>query len=156
MQQQQQAQAASAGVGVGGLRISVTAGGAAPGTQPAPARPTGLSGAGVDLDHGQFADLEATTDADAVDAVSPVANLTLSDVFAAKQHELPGLFQEIGLFSVFRSLCPCLWYLWELAITGQPILVMGPSPELCGTCNQTLLTLPNKLHLVRQVTLCLQ
>jgi hypothetical protein len=38
--------------------------------------------------------------------------------------------QDIGLFSVFRGMCHSLWLLWELAITGQPILVQGQHPEL--------------------------
>jgi hypothetical protein len=45
--------------------------------------------------------------------------LTMNEVFAAKSLELPGLFQELGLFSVFRGLVPSLWHLWELAITGE-------------------------------------
>jgi len=50
----------------------------------------------------------------------------------AEWRSLPGAFQELGLFSTFRSLAPCLWRLWGIAITGQPLLVMGPSPEVCG------------------------
>ena len=38
--------------------------------------------------------------------------------------------QDIGLFSVFRGACHSLWLLWELALTGQPILVQGQHPEL--------------------------
>ena len=34
------------------------------------------------------------------------------------------------MFSVFRGMCSSLWLLWELAITGQPILVQGQNPEL--------------------------
>jgi hypothetical protein len=29
-------------------------------------------------------------------------------------------------------MCHSLWLLWELAITGQPILVLGLNPELVG------------------------
>jgi len=49
---------------------------------------------------------------------TPRAPLGLTDAFAVQRQQTPGLFQEIGLFSIFRGLSPCLWHLWELAITG--------------------------------------
>ena len=72
--------------------------------------------------------------------------LSLREMFAASARELPGLFQEIGLFSVFRSLAPCLWHMWELAITGQPILVMGPSPDICGDAVLAIVSLVSPLE----------
>lgn len=42
--------------------------------------------------------------------------------FRAKQ----GLFQSIGLYSVFgKKLVEHLWLLWELVLTGGPTLVVG-------------------------------
>ena len=76
----------------------------------------------------------------------PGDQLSLSDVFAASSLELAGLFQEVGLFSVFRSLSPCLWHLWELVITGQPVLVMGSSPERCGDAVLALVSLISPLE----------
>lgn len=43
-----------------------------------------------------------------------------------------GMFTDVGLFTAFRGLVPSLWHLWELAITGQPVLVMGANPAACG------------------------
>jgi len=65
-------------------------------------------------------------------AARPNKGLTLAEVFAAKHSEVPGVFQEIGLFAAFRSLTPCLWSIWELVITGQPLLLLGASPDVCG------------------------
>lgn len=44
--------------------------------------------------------------------------------FRAKQ----GLFQSIGLYSIFgKKLVEHLWLLWELVLTGGPTLVLGSS-----------------------------
>lgn len=44
--------------------------------------------------------------------------------FRSKQ----GLFQSIGLYSIFgKKLVEHLWLLWELVITGAPTLVVGSS-----------------------------
>ena len=42
------------------------------------------------------------------------------------------LFQDVPLFTTFGSLCVGLWLLWELALTGQPILILGPTPDRCS------------------------
>ena len=76
----------------------------------------------------------------------PTHILSLSEVFAASSLELAGLFQEVGLYSVFRGLSPCLWHLWELVITGQPVLVMGASPERCGDAVLALVSLISPLE----------
>ncbi len=39
---------------------------------------------------------------------------------------LPG--QDVGLFGSFRGLTVHLWHLWELAIRGEPVLVVAPTP----------------------------
>lgn len=77
---------------------------------------------------------------------APPAQLSLSEVFAASNLELAGLFQEVGLYSVFRSLVPCLWPLWELVITGQPLLIMGVSPDRCGDAVLALVSLISPLE----------
>jgi hypothetical protein len=69
------------------------------------------------------------------------SSLGFHDVFARKRHRTPGLFQEIGLYSVFRGLCTHLWHLWELVITGQPVMIMAPSPERCGDAILALVSL---------------
>jgi hypothetical protein len=71
---------------------------------------------------------------------SPPA-VSLTDAFAARWIELPGVFQEIGLFSTYRSLTPCLWTLWELVLLGRPVLVLGPSPRLCGDAIMAMVSL---------------
>jgi len=42
------------------------------------------------------------------------------------------LFQDVALFSTFGSLSVGLWLLWELVLTGQQILVLGPTPDRCS------------------------
>ncbi|CAM9308380.1 unnamed protein product, partial [Laminaria digitata] len=57
---------------------------------------------------------------------SPFAEMLLADEarFRSKQ----GLFQSIGLYSIFgKKLVEHLWLLWELVITGAPTLVVGSS-----------------------------
>ncbi|CAM9491219.1 unnamed protein product [Choristocarpus tenellus] len=57
---------------------------------------------------------------------SPFAEMLLADEarFRSKQ----GLFQSMGLFSIFgKKLVEHLWLLWELVITGGPTMVVGPN-----------------------------
>jgi hypothetical protein len=42
------------------------------------------------------------------------------------------LFQDIPLFSTFGSLSVALWLLWELVLTGQQVLILGPTPDRCS------------------------
>jgi hypothetical protein len=71
--------------------------------------------------------------------------LDLHEISAASALQLPGLFQEIGLFSIFRHLVPSLWHLWQLAVTGQPLLVMASTPELCGDAVLAIVSLISPL-----------
>jgi len=57
---------------------------------------------------------------------------TVTDIFEAAHLQRPGLFQDINLYSCFRSLLPSLWTLWELMLTGQPLVVMAPNPSTCS------------------------
>jgi hypothetical protein len=43
-----------------------------------------------------------------------------------------GLFQEVPLFSTFGGLSVALWHVWELALAGQPVLVLAPTPDRCS------------------------
>ena len=53
--------------------------------------------------------------------------------------EQRGLFQDVGLYSCFGpALIPSLWHLWELVLTGEPVMVFAPTPALCS---QTVLGL---------------
>ena len=36
------------------------------------------------------------------------------------------------LFQVFSSNMEKLWLLWELMVIGEPILVIGDTPSVCG------------------------
>lgn len=65
--------------------------------------------------------------------VSPsVEDASLGEVLAGDQWEVAGLFQELGLFSCFQAHIGHLWKLWELVITGQPLLVFAATPQECG------------------------
>jgi Transport protein Avl9 len=76
---------------------------------------------------------------------NPASLLGIKEVFARKRMATPGLFQDVGLFSVFRSLCGQLWTLWELVITGQQILVIGSSPEATSDTVLALVSLISPL-----------
>ncbi|CAN0217125.1 unnamed protein product, partial [Phaeothamnion confervicola] len=57
---------------------------------------------------------------------SPFAEMLLADEarFRVKQ----GLFQSIGLYSIFGTdLVEHLWTMWELVLTGSPVLVVAPN-----------------------------
>lgn len=53
--------------------------------------------------------------------------------------------QDLGLFTIFRGLSHSLWHLWELAITGQPIVVVGTHPELVGDAVLAIISLISPL-----------
>jgi len=52
-----------------------------------------------------------------------------------------GYFQEVNVFSVFRNHIKNLWYLWELAITGQPLLVTAKQANECSDAVLCLISL---------------
>ncbi|OQR91100.1 hypothetical protein ACHHYP_04973 [Achlya hypogyna] len=41
-------------------------------------------------------------------------------------------FESVGLFSSFEGLEVCLWDLWQLAITGESVMVAAPSARVCS------------------------
>ncbi|EQC41650.1 hypothetical protein SDRG_01608 [Saprolegnia diclina VS20] len=41
-------------------------------------------------------------------------------------------FESVGLFSSFEGLEACLWDLWQLAITGESVLMAAPSARVCS------------------------
>jgi len=42
-----------------------------------------------------------------------------------------GVFQDVNIYDVFQNVLGSLWFLWECAITGKPIMAMCQSPEIC-------------------------
>jgi len=62
---------------------------------------------------------------------APVLSVAGTEI---QSHPFPSanLFQDIPLFSTFGSLSVALWLLWELVLTGQQILVLGPTPDRCS------------------------
>jgi len=42
-----------------------------------------------------------------------------------------GVFQDVNIYDVFQDVLGSLWFLWECAIAGKPIMVMSQSPEIC-------------------------
>ncbi|KAA0147867.1 hypothetical protein FNF29_07080 [Cafeteria roenbergensis] len=96
------------------------------------ASPPSSSGSGSGDDDDDDDDLTGADDGAAGAAAARPGDITIGDAFAVRWQELPGVFQEIGLFSTFRALAPSLWMLWEMALLGRPILVFGPNPKLCG------------------------
>lgn len=48
---------------------------------------------------------------------------------------------KIGLYSTFSRNLDRLWMLWELMMSGEPILVMGETPSVCGDVTWALMEL---------------
>ncbi|OQS00015.1 hypothetical protein THRCLA_06303 [Thraustotheca clavata] len=42
------------------------------------------------------------------------------------------LFESVGLYSTFEGMELCLWDLWQLAITGESIIMAAPSARVCS------------------------
>uniref|UniRef100_A0A7S2SJA1 UDENN domain-containing protein n=1 Tax=Mucochytrium quahogii TaxID=96639 RepID=A0A7S2SJA1_9STRA len=60
------------------------------------------------------------------------ATLHISSLFDRDSDMTSGLFQEIPLFSTFGGLSVALWHIWELALSGDPVLVLAPTPDRCS------------------------
>ena len=88
--------------------------------------------------HGEGEEATAASGPELASPLSPKSELRMSvdEVFESMHIERPGLFQDVNLFLCFKSLLGRMWTLWELAITGQPVLIMASSP---GTCSDSVL-----------------
>ena len=53
-------------------------------------------------------------------------------IFGEEMPQCSRQFQDISLFSTFGGLSIALWHIWELAIVGEPILVLAPTPDKCS------------------------
>ncbi|KAG5188459.1 hypothetical protein JKP88DRAFT_304182 [Tribonema minus] len=61
-----------------------------------------------------------------VEGRCPFAEMLLAE--EASQRDRQGLFQSMGLYSACgRGLMEHLWHMWELVITGAPVMVVGPN-----------------------------
>ncbi|KAF0697775.1 Aste57867_11568 [Aphanomyces stellatus] len=47
-------------------------------------------------------------------------------------HELGMSFESVGLYSSFEGMEVCLWDLWQLAITGESLLIASPNSRVCS------------------------
>ncbi|XP_057804954.1 uncharacterized protein LOC131020264 [Salvia miltiorrhiza] len=52
-----------------------------------------------------------------------------------------GLFHDSDLFGTFRGLLLQLWKLWELLLSGEPILIIAPTPPQCSEAVSGLVSL---------------
>lgn len=52
-----------------------------------------------------------------------------------------GLFHDSDLFGTFRGLLLQLWFLWELLLIGEPILIIAPTPPQCCEAVASLISL---------------
>uniref|UniRef100_A0A6A7FWQ2 Protein DENND6A n=1 Tax=Hirondellea gigas TaxID=1518452 RepID=A0A6A7FWQ2_9CRUS len=61
------------------------------------------------------------------------ASATLIDLACHIDHTMiGGSFQEMNLYHHFRHSLGNLWFLWELAITGRPLLIISKTPAGCA------------------------
>lgn len=54
--------------------------------------------------------------------------------------------QSVNIYSVFRAMPTKLWLLWELVLTGEPILLVSPSPTQCSDAVIGLVSLISPLR----------
>ena len=57
---------------------------------------------------------------------------SLTHLFAHIHNANGGLFHTVNLYSALGQETHNLWYLWELIITGEPLLVLAKTPALCS------------------------
>lgn len=51
------------------------------------------------------------------------------------------MFSDSDVFGPFESVLPKLWSLWELALTGQPLAIIAPTPGECSMAVTSLISL---------------
>lgn len=54
--------------------------------------------------------------------------------------------QSVNIYSVFRAIPSKLWLLWELVLTGEPLLIVSPSPPQCSDAVIGLVSLISPLR----------
>ncbi|XP_052780555.1 protein DENND6A-like isoform X2 [Mya arenaria] len=74
----------------------------------------------------------------------PIFGTVLQPVLPAHS-VLPSLF-EVDIYSAFLSILPHIQMLWELVLTGEPLVVMAASPSITSNTVQSLVSLISPLH----------
>ena len=70
-----------------------------------------------------------------VDA-SPEKDLSLNETFRSRDLQARGLFTDVPLFAVLPSeLMSCLWHVWQVVLLGEPLIILGATPnEVSSAC----------------------
>ncbi|ETW03613.1 hypothetical protein H310_05017 [Aphanomyces invadans] len=79
------------------------------------------------IQNGKFC-IVHSTDVSASEAVPPP--LCFADWL--NLNELGMSFESVGLYSSFEGVETCLWDLWQLAITGDSVLMASPNARVCS------------------------
>ena len=74
-------------------------------------------------------------------AASSSIPISLSSLFSSIHHSHSSWFHSLNLFSIFQSHLHNLWYLWELTLTGAPLIVLTRSPASSSSAVLALLSL---------------
>ena len=74
-------------------------------------------------------------------AASSSVPISLSSLFSSIHHSHSSWFHSLNLFTIFHSHLHNLWYLWELTLTGAPLLVLTRSPASSSSAVLALLSL---------------
>ena len=74
-------------------------------------------------------------------AASSSAPISLSSLFSSIHHSHSSWFHSLNLYTIFQSHLHNLWYLWELTLTGAPLLVLTRSPASSSSAVLALLSL---------------
>ena len=74
-------------------------------------------------------------------AASSSIPISLSSLFSSIHHSHSSWFHSLNLFTIFQSRLHNLWYLWELTLTGAPLLVLTRSPASSSSSVLALLSL---------------
>ena len=74
-------------------------------------------------------------------AASSSIPISLSSLFSSIHHSHSSWFHSLNLFTIFLPHLHNLWYLWELTLTGAPLLVLTRSPASSSSAVLALLSL---------------
>jgi hypothetical protein len=70
----------------------------------------------------------AVTQDSSISSPAADAAVSLSALLDTTSARAPGCFNEINLYGAFGDMLSSLWFLWELVITGQPVMLFAKSP----------------------------
>lgn len=63
----------------------------------------------------------------------------------SQKEQLVSNLQSVNIYATFHKFLPKLWLLWELVLTGEPLLLLAPHPTICSDAVLGLVSLISPL-----------